>query len=222
MARHDEISCDDLATMTGRPDAPSILDVRTEEDAGADPVTLPGAMRVRHDDAGGCLARASARGTVVVCHRGRKLSHGVAARLRDEGIPARVLAGGMVAWRAQGRPVTWHAAAHAVWVAGAERPDVACLWWAIRRYARPDARLLIVPAAEVADVAGRFAAHPLPPDMAALTGALGLDLPGPGAVWRDWQALDLGAALARLWPVPEARLAPAATVCDVLLARAAA
>jgi hypothetical protein len=35
---------------------------------------------------------------MVICQKGLKLSHGVAALLRDAGIPAEVLEGGYLAW----------------------------------------------------------------------------------------------------------------------------
>ena len=54
MPSPNAISADKLARLLGRPDSPSLIDVRTEEDFGADPRLVPGAVR-RASGAGGAL-----------------------------------------------------------------------------------------------------------------------------------------------------------------------
>ena len=48
---------------------------------------------------------ATGRPAVVICKKGLKLSHGVAAWLRHQGMPADSLEGGVVAWQAAGLPL---------------------------------------------------------------------------------------------------------------------
>ena len=161
MPAPNQISPAQLSRLIGTPDAPVIFDVRLPEDVGNDPRSLPSAVLRGHDHfdtpfAG--IARA-----VVVCHRGRKLSEGVAALLRIQGIVAEVLEGGHMAWAKADLPLVSHAehAHSALWVTR-HRPKIdriACPWL-IRRFVNPSARFLFVAPAEVADVAARFNATP--------------------------------------------------------------
>ncbi|TIU57019.1 MAG: sulfurtransferase, partial [Mesorhizobium sp.] len=105
---------------------------------------------------------------VVICQKGQKLSQGVAAWLRHEGIAAESLEGGFEAWAAAKAPLVTASAipprddkGRTVWVTRA-RPKVdriACPWL-IRRFVDPNAVFLFVDAAEVPAVADRFAAVP--------------------------------------------------------------
>lgn len=157
-----------LARRVGLPDAPIVLDVRTVEDAAADPRLLPGALRRDHRDVASWAPGFRGRAVVTACQRGRKLSEGVAAWLRHEGAQAEVLEGGFEAWAAAGLPLvaTQHipprdAAGRTVWVTRA-RPKVdriACPWL-IRRFVDPAAAFLFVTASEVPAVAERFGATP--------------------------------------------------------------
>ncbi len=168
MASPVSITPQQLARRVGLPDAPPILDVRTEEDAAADPRLIPAALRRDHRDMAGWASGFAGRQVVVACRRGLKLSEGVAAWLRHEGAAAEVLEGGTEAWAAAGLPMLRAAAipprdarGRTVWVTRA-RPKVdrsACPWL-IRRFVDPDAVFLFVAAAEVAAVAERFAATP--------------------------------------------------------------
>jgi rhodanese-related sulfurtransferase len=162
-----------LSRLVGLPDAPALIDVRTDNDHAADPRMLPGA--VRRDGravaiwAGHYVARQHA---VVVCQHGLALSQGVAAWLRQAGIDAESLEGGFEAWAAAGAPVVRHdklpprdAEGRTVWVTRS-RPKVdriACPWL-IRRFVDPRAVFLFVSPPEVMAVAEHLSATPFDVD----------------------------------------------------------
>jgi len=162
------ISIDKLARLVGTPAGPVIVDVRTEEDFAADPRLVPGAIRRSHADVANWGSQLEGRSAVVVCHTGSKLSHGVAAWLRHQGVPAESLEGGAVAWAAAGQAMVReerlplrNTERRTMWVTRA-RPKVdriACPWL-IRRFVDPDAIFLFVTPSEVAGVADRFGATP--------------------------------------------------------------
>lgn len=168
MSMPNTISTEKLARLIGTPACPAIVDVRTDEDVAADSCLIPGARRLSYDCAADWAAAYGGRTVVVVCHRGLKLSHGVAAWLRHEGVSAEALEGGMVAWTQAGLPVVRMAAlppldesGRTLWVTRA-RPKVdriACPWL-IRRFVDSDAVFLFVPPTEVAGVVERFGATP--------------------------------------------------------------
>jgi rhodanese-related sulfurtransferase len=168
MPAFNSIPVDKLARLVGTSAAPAIIDVRTEEDFAADPRLVPGALRRPHDEVFSWAPDLHAPSAVVVCHKGSKLSHGVAAMLRDRGVAAEVLEGGASAWAAAGHAMVPEAklpsrdgAGRTVWVTRA-RPKVdriACPWL-IRRFVDPDAAFLFVAPGEVEGVAERFAAIP--------------------------------------------------------------
>ncbi len=159
---------DKLARLIGTPKGPVIIDVQTDEDFAADPRLVPGAVRRSHTTVAQWAPEFRGRSAVVVCQKGLKLSQGVAAWLRHEGVPAEALEGGALGWAAAGLPMVPEAKLPArdergrtVWVTRA-RPKVdriACPWL-IRRFVDPQAVFLYVPAAEVAGVAERFGATP--------------------------------------------------------------
>jgi hypothetical protein len=105
---------------------------------------------------------------VVLCQKGQKLGHGVAAHLRAVGSAAEVLEGGFEAWRASkaalvpdDRLPPRDSRGRTVWVTRS-RPKIdriACPWL-IRRFVDPSAVFLFVAAAEVSAVADRFNATP--------------------------------------------------------------
>ncbi|WP_137128176.1 sulfurtransferase/chromate resistance protein [Roseomonas sp. HF4] len=157
-----------LARRIGLPDAPLLIDVRTAEDAAADPRFLPCAIRRSHSDVNGWAAGFTGRDAVIVCQKGLKLSQGVAAWLRHAGANAESLEGGFEGWRDAGLPLVSpahvparDAAGRTLWVTRA-RPKVdriACPWL-IRRFIDPGAVFLFVAPSEVAAVADRFGATP--------------------------------------------------------------
>jgi len=164
----NSISPDKLLKLIGTPGGPTIIDVRTAEDFAADPRLVPGALRRDFATVADWAPAFAGQKAVVLCHRGQKLSEGVAAWLRQAGAEAELLDGGAQGWAAAGHPLVLEAAlpprdAHGrtVWVTRA-RPKVdriACPWL-IRRFVDPHAVFLFVTPSEVPGVAERFAATP--------------------------------------------------------------
>jgi rhodanese-related sulfurtransferase len=162
-----------LSRLVGLPDAPALIDVRTNDDHAADPRMLPGAVR-RDGRAVASWAGDYAAGqhAIVVCQHGLALSQGVAAWLRQAGIDAESLEGGFEAWAAAGATLLRHdklpprdAEDRTVWVTRA-RPKVdriACPWL-IRRFIDPRAVFMFVSPAEVMAVAEHFGATPFDVD----------------------------------------------------------
>jgi hypothetical protein len=105
---------------------------------------------------------------VIYCAHGHNVSEMAATMLRQQGVPARVLAGGFEAYVAAGGPTirrtTWHDPASgraSRWVTRA-RPKIdriACPWL-IRRFIDPKAEIHFVAAAWVRDVAVEMEAIP--------------------------------------------------------------
>ena len=168
MSSPTTISINKLYRLVGTPACPALIDVRTDEDFAADPRLVPGSVRRPHErvqDWAPALGKASA---TVICHRGKKLSEGVAAWLRHLGVAAESLEGGHEAWIAAGHPAVpasalpgSNAAGKTFWVTRA-RPKIdriACPWL-IRRFVDPEAIFLFVAPQEVSGVAERFGATP--------------------------------------------------------------
>jgi rhodanese-related sulfurtransferase len=162
-----EISPDKLNRLIGTPGAPLVIDVRTDEDFARDPRHVPASIRRSHEDVTEWVELVDAESTVVVCQSGGKLSHGVAAYLRNAGIDAESLEGGFESWAKAGLAVPKDklpprdAQGRTVWVTRA-RPKIdriACPWL-IRRFIDPNALFLFVPASEVSMVGDRFGATP--------------------------------------------------------------
>ena len=166
------ITATKLMRLIGRPDAPVLIDVSTDEDHDADPRLLPGAVRRPFGGVEAWGPALCGRSVVVVCHRGLKLSQGTAAWLRHLGVAAESLEGGNAGWATAGLPMVPQAALPArdaagrtVWVTRA-RPKVdriACPWL-IRRFVDPSAVFLFVAPPEVPGVADRFGATPFDVD----------------------------------------------------------
>lgn len=168
MPQPNAISPLQLLRRIGLPDAPLIVDVRTDEDFERDPRMLPGAVRKPFETVSAWAAGLRGHRIAVVCQQGRKVGQGVAAWLRHEGTEAESLEGGFEAWIEHGGPLVRQDVlpprndkGHTVWVTRA-RPKVdriACPWL-IRRFVDPSAVFLFVTPAEVAGVADRFGATP--------------------------------------------------------------
>jgi rhodanese-related sulfurtransferase len=169
MASPNEISVPQLARLVGTPEAPVLLDVRTDEHFAEDPRVISGAVRRIARTAETWARDYSGQRVVVTCHHGAKLSQGVAAWLRQEGAAsAETLEGGHVAWAQAGQLLVdsrklprRDERGRTVWVTRA-RPKVdriACPWL-LRRFVDRDAVFLFVAAAEVPGVADRFEATP--------------------------------------------------------------
>jgi len=165
-----------LKPLIGTADAPLIIDVRVNEDVADDPVLVPGARRMSHQDLPAILdaARHAAR-VVVLCQKGAKLSQGVAAALRWRGVPAQVLRGGTLGWVAAGGPVIPLAARAALpLVTALETPAALAALWTLHRWSTPEAEVWVVSEDAVEDVAQRFGGTAATPQAAE---QLGLDLP---------------------------------------------
>ena len=92
------ITVSQLSRLIGLPGAPVIIDVRIDDDFDADPRLLPASSRRDFKTVSNWAAEFTGSQIVVICQKGQKLSQGVAAWLRHEGIAAESLDGG---WTAQ-------------------------------------------------------------------------------------------------------------------------
>jgi rhodanese-related sulfurtransferase len=163
-----EITVAQLARLIGTPGAPHIVDVCIDEDFEADPRLIPGAHRRDFRAVSEWAADFRGKSVVVACQKGLKLSQGVAAWLRHEGVDAQSLEGGVMAWAAERQMMVpaamlprRDAKGRTVWVTRA-RPKIdriACPWL-IRRFVDPSAVFLFVAPSEVTMVAERFQATP--------------------------------------------------------------
>jgi rhodanese-related sulfurtransferase len=162
------ITVPQLSRLVGVPNAPAVVDVRTDDDFRADPRLLPGSLRRDYRAIASWASDYRDKVAIVVCQRGQKLSEGTAAWLRHEGIGAQTLEGGFEGWKQAGEmlvrtekmPVR-DGGGRTVWVTR-NRPKVdriACPWL-IRRFVDPKAVFLFVLPAEVTAVAERFNATP--------------------------------------------------------------
>ena len=169
MPAPDTITAPQLSRLVGLPDAPDLLDVRTDEDYAADPRLLPASVRRDARTVTTWAGDYTGRSVVVAYQRGLKLSQGVAAWLRHAGAEAEVLEGGFGAWAAGGgnpllrpdRIPPRDARGRTVWVTRS-RPKIdriACPWL-VRRFVDPGAVFLFVAPSEVTAVAERFGAAP--------------------------------------------------------------
>ncbi|HRK17424.1 MAG TPA: chromate resistance protein [Hyphomicrobiaceae bacterium] len=168
MPSPNEIPTSTLGRLIGTPECPVIVDVRIHSDFEADPRLIPASVRLDYRDVASWARDFGSRSVVVSCQKGLKLSQGVAAWLRHEGVGAEYLDGGFDAWKAAGLPLLDPAklghrdtAGRTVWVTRT-RPKIdriACPWL-IRRFIDPDAVFLFVAPSEVEAVAERFAATP--------------------------------------------------------------
>ena len=166
MSAPNSIKSDKLARLIGTPSAPTIVDVRTEEDFEADPRLIPGAVKRSHQAVSEWGKPLIGKSAIVVCHHGAKLSEGTAAWLRQLGCDAVSLEGGFAEWEAGKLPLVPvakipppDAEGRTIWVTRA-RPKIdriACPWL-IRRFVDPSAIFLFVAPQEVAAVADRFKA----------------------------------------------------------------
>src|SRR5262245_1331543 len=96
------ITISQLSRLVGLPQAPAIIDVRTDEDYRADPRLLPGSRRRDYRTISDWAAEYQGKAAVVICQKGQKLSEGTADRLRHEGISSEALEGGFEAWKKAG------------------------------------------------------------------------------------------------------------------------
>lgn len=154
-----EISPKQLMRLIGTPECPLILDVCIPEDVAENPYRIPTSKAVSHHALAPLMQVLKDQHVVVVCQKGKKLSHGTAAILRAQGIKAEVLAGGMIGWLDTEYPriPIANLPQSRAWVTR-HRPKIdriACPWL-LRRFVDPDAQVLFVPPIEVTLVAEKF------------------------------------------------------------------
>jgi len=168
MSSLNTISVDKLARLVGTPHSPVLVDVRPDDEFGANPRLIPSSMRRPHAEPSQWAPEFAGRSAIVICRQGGKLSQGVAAWLRHAGVAADGLDGGFEGWCKANLPTIATARmppldgeGRTVWVTRA-RPKVdriACPWL-IRRFIDPRAVFLFVAPSEVEGVAERFSATP--------------------------------------------------------------
>jgi len=95
MASVNEITPKQLMRLIGTPSAPQIVDVCIDDDFAQDPRLIPTSFRKPHTEMAALVAR----------RKGKKMSQGVAAYLRSEGIAAEYLQGGIFGWRDAAMPL---------------------------------------------------------------------------------------------------------------------
>jgi rhodanese-related sulfurtransferase len=164
MSSYSSISPDKLFRLIGTASAPTLVDVRIDEDFAAAPRLIPGARRRSHRDVQVWAPSVTGRSVVIICHKGQKLSEGTAAWLRHGNVAAEILEGGYLAWIQAELPTIpadripkRDGRGRTVWVTR-ERPKIdriACPWL-IRRFVDPAAVFLFVASSEVEAVAERF------------------------------------------------------------------
>jgi len=163
-----EITVNQLSRLIGTSDAPTIIDVRIDEDFDLDPQILPTATRFPHTKIAELAPQLKDKKVVVYCQKGKKISQGSIAILRSMGIFAESVEGGHFGWRDAGKSLisvdkipTKDNENKTVWVTK-HRPKIdriACPWL-IRRFIDPNAQFLFVAPSEVLGVAEKFNATP--------------------------------------------------------------
>jgi rhodanese-related sulfurtransferase len=164
---NSKIKPEDLWAQIGSADSPVVIDVRVAEDVAAIPALVPASVQHGHADIHEWASTLTGRRAAIICHKGLKLSEGVAALLRLKGIEASVVEGGAVAWKSAGLPMVPlvkipSRVGHVTRWVTRERPKIdriACPWL-IKRFVDPDAEFLFVEASQVLAVSERFDATP--------------------------------------------------------------
>ncbi len=168
MSGPQSFSIEKLSKLVGTPSAPVLIDIRIPEDFALDPCLIPASRKGSHLIDIATLLDPTDELVVIVCQRGAKLSHGLAALFRLQGYNAVSLTGGFEAWRAAGLPAIPHAILPTTTTTGKTRwvtrhrpkiDRIACPWL-IKRFVDPQAEFLFVPPEHVEGVADRFAAMP--------------------------------------------------------------
>jgi rhodanese-related sulfurtransferase len=168
MPAPNTISVEKLVRLVGTPKCPTLIDVRPQPEFEADPHLIPSSHHCAFEKIEVWSEGSGSHPAVVICREGANLSQGVAAWLRDRGVPAEVLEGGFQAWVQARLPLVpvsklppVDRQGRTVWVTRA-RPKIdriACPWL-IRRFVDPRAVFLFVPPSDVVEVAEGFGGAP--------------------------------------------------------------
>ncbi|WP_085899899.1 chromate resistance protein ChrB domain-containing protein [Kiloniella majae] len=168
MPSPNEIKISQLSRLVGTPDSPVIIDLRIDEDFAEDPRLIPQSFRYPFQNIAALAPSLHNQHVVVSCHKGKKISQGTAAILRDHGVRTESLEGGFLGWKEANNPLVpidkipdRNIDGRTVWVTRL-RPKIdrlACPWL-IRRFIDRNAQILYVTASEVLDVAEKFNATP--------------------------------------------------------------
>ena len=163
-----EITVSQLSRLIGLPGAPTLIDVRPNEEIKATSGLIPTARPLCLQAVSHWASQYHGNRVVVYCRDGGHASRGVAAWLRQAGANAQTLEGGCDAWQSAGQPLMRvdhlprrDDAGRTTWVTRA-RPKIiriACPWL-IRRFIDPSAIFLFVPPSDITGVAERFQATP--------------------------------------------------------------
>ncbi len=147
------VSADELWELMARGAAVRVFDVRRRPALSPTSRFIPGARWRDHMQICDRSSDLDAGATIVInCMHGHNVSQMTGARLRDNGVNTRVLAGGIEGWLEQGLPsvgqngllpIDTNTASQWVTRLGAKIDRVACPWL-IRRFIDPDARFLFV------------------------------------------------------------------------------
>jgi rhodanese-related sulfurtransferase len=160
MPSFNAIAPDKLFRLVGTPKSPVLVDIRTADEARANPRLVPSSLlAATRTAAGGPLGEGLT--TVVIDTTGSARAEAHAALLASSGVAAEVLDGGIEAWQAAALPTIRLDAmppaggdGRTIWVTKA-RPKIdriACPWL-IRRFIDPLARFLFVSPSAVTGVA---------------------------------------------------------------------
>ncbi len=163
-----EITVNQLSRLIGTHDAPTIIDVRIDEDFELDPQILPTATRCSHTKIAELAPQLKDKKVIIYCQKGKKISQGSIAILRSLGVNAESVEGGHFGWRDAGQTLipidkipSRNTNQQTIWVTK-QRPKIdriACPWL-IRRFIDPNAQILFVAPSEVLGVAEKFNATP--------------------------------------------------------------
>ncbi len=168
MPSPNEITIPQLARLIGTPNAPIVYDVRIDDDFEAHSNFIPTAIRHPHNNIASLAQELRGQNVIIYCQKGKKLSQGAMAVLRQSGVRAESLQGGYLAWKD----------ARQMLVPAAKVPDgvncngsicvtrhrpkidrMACPWL-IRRFIDKRAQFLFVAPSEVLEVGEKFNAIP--------------------------------------------------------------
>ena len=169
MSSYASISSDKLSRLIGTGNAPTLIDVRIDEDFAADPRLIPGATRRSHpevQDWASAVDRPIRRGGLPKrpeAERGDRRLAAPQPASRPKSSKAGTLAGGRLNCRPS-RPARYRHGTGAVARSGSRdhgpKIDRIACPWLIRRFIDPSAVFLFVAAAEVQAVSERFNATP--------------------------------------------------------------